>query len=143
MDIQQNTEITNATSMRFASPSVLRRVEKTIWITFALPGIHRYPDAPEEVAYLRELHRHMFHFKVGMTVAHSNREVEFHMLKNWCVGLYKEGTLQLDYKSCEMMAEDLLTKLADEYGNERVLSVEVSEDQECGAIVTWSPANIR
>lgn len=130
----------NTSQTQIASTAtVVRTVRKVIWVTFALPGIHRYPDAPEEVAYLRELHRHMFHFKVGMTVAHSNREVEFHMLKNWCLSLYKDAVLQLDYKSCEMMAEDLLGKLAKEYGDNRTITVEVSEDQECGAIVTWSP----
>ena len=114
-----------------------------IWITFALHGMHRYPDAPEEVAYLRNPHRHLFQFKVSVSVTHDDREVEFHMLQNWCKGLYAQSILELDFKSCEMIARDLLGKLVDKYGNQRAYQVEVSEDGECGAVLKQQPYNVR
>lgn len=107
----------------------------TIWVTFKLPGIHRYPDAPEEVAYLRYPHRHLFGFKVTMQVFHDDRDVEFHMLRNWCVNQYG-ATLSLDHKSCEMIARELLEHLSDKYPG-RSISVQVDEDGECGAVVTY------
>ncbi len=112
---------------------------RDIWITFALHGIHRYPDAPEEVAYLRDPHRHLFKFKVTISVFHDDREVEFHMLQNWCKGLYGSGVLSMDYKSCEMLARELLLKLFEKYGPARSYEVEVSEDGECGAVVKQRP----
>ena len=45
-----------------------RRVKKSIWVTFQKEGIHKYPDAPDEVDFLRYPHRHMFHFKVQIEV---------------------------------------------------------------------------
>lgn len=118
-------------------PNVEQTANTRIWVTFQLPGIHRYPNAPEEVAYLRNEHRHMFHFKVTLTVFHDDREIEFHMMKNWILGLYGEQTLTLNHKSCEMMAAELLGKVVAKFGHtyHRDVEVEVSEDGECGAIV--------
>ena len=47
---------------------VERQVKKNIWVTFQKEGIHKYPDAPDEVDFLRYPHRHMFHFKVQIEV---------------------------------------------------------------------------
>ena len=125
-------------------PIVISRHKKVIWVTFDKVGFHKYPDAPDEVAYLRDRHRHVFKFRVTLEVEHDNRAIEFHMLKNWLVSLYDTGALEVDYKSCEMLAEDLLSKISGKYGTieigpghqiQRRLSVEVSEDGECGAIV--------
>ena len=113
--------------------SVVAR-SSTIWVTFDRHGIHRYPDAPDEVSYLRHPHRHLFKFKVTIPVFHNDREVEFHMLQNWLTGLYEAGDLQLDYKSCEMIASELADKIVAKYS--RDVTVEVSEDGECGAVVT-------
>jgi hypothetical protein len=54
--------------------------KKMIWVTFQRAGIHRYPDAPDDVGYLANNHRHQFKFKVSIEVFHMNRELEFHQL---------------------------------------------------------------
>lgn len=113
-------------------------VTSRIWVTFRLPGIHRYPDAPDEVAYLRNEHRHVFHFRVEVNVYHDDREIEFHMFLNEVRGWYQDSTLQLDHKSCEMLARELLTKLAARWPG-RTFTVDVSEDGECGATLTSTP----
>lgn len=111
----------------------------SIWVKFTRHGIHRYPNAPEEVAYLRDPHRHLFYFKASITVFHNDREIEFHMFQNWLLSLFDTGVLQLDYKSCEMIAKELLTEITTKYDcSNRDVSVEVSEDDECGAVVTMS-----
>jgi hypothetical protein len=95
-------------------------------------GIHRWKDAPDEVAFLREWHRHIFHVKLVQRVTHDDRQVEFILLKRqvedyiqvWFAG-------QFDY-SCEQIAQKLLIAF-------KCDMVEVSEDGENGAWVTKDP----
>jgi len=108
-------------------------VRKKIWVTFDKHGIHCYPNAPEEVKYLRDPHRHLFKFKVGISVYHDEREIEFHMLQNEITSWYDSGVLEFNFRSCESLAGDLLTKLKTAYPDRPYYSVEVSEDGECGA----------
>ena len=105
---------------------------KYIWVTYQKEGIHRYPDAPKGVEFLRNPHRHMFHFKVQIEVFHDDRDIEFILFKRELEGLYTDGTLQLDYRSCEMMADDLADYIKVNYPG-RHLVITVSEDGENGA----------
>lgn len=105
--------------------------QKFIWVTFQKEGIHKYPDAPDGVEFLKYPHRHIFHFRVELEVFHDDRDVEFILLKRELEGLYNKGTLQLDYKSCEMMADDLFEYIEKEYPDRDVI-IEVSEDGENG-----------
>lgn len=106
--------------------------QKFIWVTFQKEGIHRYPDAPAGVEFLRNDHRHIFHFKVELEVFHDDRDVEFILFKRELENLYRTNTLQLDYKSCEMIADDLAFYITRKYEN-RDLVITVSEDGENGA----------
>ena len=112
--------------------ATLRKVKKSIWVTFQKEGIHKYPDAPDEVDFLRYPHRHIFHFKVEIEVDHDDRDIEFFIFKRWLESLYQDNVLELDYKSCEMMADDLAKKIKDKYP-QRKLIIEVSEDGENGS----------
>lgn len=103
---------------------------KYIWITFQRKGFHCYPGAPAEVAYLALEHRHLFKFKVKIEVFDNDREIEFHMFQTFVESLY-DGVLKLDYKSCEMLADELADELGDRYSGRRCI-IEVSEDGECG-----------
>lgn len=107
-------------------------VSKYIWVTFQKEGMHCYPDAPEGVEFLRHPHRHMFHFKVELEVFHDDRDVEFILFKRELQQLYEGGILELDYKSCEMIADDLATYIMAHYP-ERRITITVSEDGENGA----------
>ena len=111
-------------------------MKRHIFVTFQKEGIHKYPMAPEGVEFLRNEHRHMFHFKVRIEVEHADREIEFILFKRWLENLYAEGTLELDFKSCEMMAEELYTHINTRYPN-RAVVIEISEDGENGAVVEW------
>lgn len=112
------------------------KAQKLIWVTFQKEGIHKYPDAPEGVEFLKYPHRHMFKFRVAIQVFHDDRELEFILFKRELEALYADETLQLDYKSCEMMAEDLAKYIISQYPN-RHLVIEVSEDGENGCQVTY------
>jgi len=114
-----------------------------IWVTFRKEGIHRYPAAltdPKlatgdeyDVSFLGHPHRHMFHFKVYLEVFHDDRDVEFIQFKRWLENLYNKGTLELDHKSCEMMADDLHGQISSKY-TDRKIWIEVSEDGENGCL---------
>lgn len=109
-----------------------------IYVTFQKEGIHAYPAAPAGVEFLRHPHRHMFHFKVMISVTQLDREIEFILFKRELENLFSDGILQLDNQSCEMIAESLIAYINETYPG-RQGSVEVSEDLENGAILHWSP----
>jgi hypothetical protein len=112
-----------------------------IWVTFAKEGIHKYPAALEDpklatgdeydVSFLGYPHRHIFKFRVSIEVFHDDRDIEFIQFKRWMEKLYSDKTLQLDYKSCEMIADDLYEQISTRYPG-RDVEIEVSEDGENG-----------
>jgi hypothetical protein len=114
-----------------------------IWVTFRKEGVHRYPAAltdPKlatgdeyDVSFLGHPHRHIFHFKVYLEVFHDDRDVEFIQFKRWLENLYNNKTLVLDYKSCEMIADDLHKQISAKY-TDRKIWIEISEDNENGCI---------
>lgn len=111
--------------------------QKFIFVTFQKEGIHCYPDAPEGVEFLRNDHRHIFHFRVDIEVWHNDRDIEFILFKRELEALYDGfATLELDYKSCEMMGNDLAAYIQETYPG-RDLKVEVSEDGENGAVLYY------
>ena len=113
----------------------IKRILRMISVTFQKEGIHKFPGAVDlpGVEFLANEHRHIFHFKVTMEVFHDDREVEFILFKRELEGLYTDSTLELDYKSCEMMADDLSEYIVDKYPG-RNLVIEVSEDGENGVV---------
>jgi hypothetical protein len=121
--------------------------ERKIWITFKKEGIHKYPAALEDpllatgdqydVSFLGYPHRHIFHFRVWIDVFHNDRDIEFIQFKRWLENLYATGTVQLDYKSCEMIADDLYLQIATRYPG-RSVWIEVAEDGENGCLIKYN-----
>lgn len=133
---------------------------RMVYCTFSVIGYHQFDDAPEEVKYLRDNHRHEFRFKVSIEIKDANREIEFHTLIRFCVlRLYSTipyakysiecNELQFGGMSCEMIAAVLMGQLLqnrnysnmpgptkDTFGKPRQIIIEVSEDGECGGVVT-------
>jgi hypothetical protein len=122
------------------------RPNKMIWVTFRKEGMHKYPAAltdpalatgdKYDVSFLGYPHRHIFHFKVWIGVTHDDRDIEFIQFKRWLEDLYSEGTLQLDFKSCEMMSGDLYDIISKKYPGREVW-IEVSEDGENGSLIKY------
>ena len=125
----------------------IQKQDTNIWVTFTKEGIHKYPAAltdPKlatgdeyDVSFLGYPHRHIFHFKVEIEVFHDDRDIEFIQFKRWLENLYSTGTLELDYKSCEMICDDLAGQINNKYPN-RKLNITVSEDNENGATCTYA-----
>ena len=114
---------------------------RSIWVTFSKEGVHMYPGADtdpklatgdwDDVSFLGFPHRHIFHFKVWIEVFHDDRDIEFIQFKRWLERLYNEDVVQLDYKSCEMIADDLAVTIQDKYPD-RYIKISVAEDNENG-----------
>jgi frataxin-like iron-binding protein CyaY len=123
-----------------------QRPNKMIWVTFRKEGIHKYPAAATDpaiatgdeydVSFLANEHRHIFHFRVWIGVTHNDRDIEFIQFKRWLEKLYSDAILQLDYKSCEMMSDDLHDVISKKYPG-REIWIEVSEDGENGSFIKY------
>ncbi len=121
-------------------------MKKMIWVTFQKEGIHKYPAAltdpnlatgdEYDVSFLGYPHRHIFHFKVAIEVFHDDRDIEFIQFKRWLENLYKDAILALDYKSCEMIAEDLYSQINARHPG-RAVWIDVSEDGENGCHIQF------
>jgi len=134
--------------LRDQANRIMATATRQIWVTFRREGIHRYPAAATDlslatgdqydVSFLANPHRHIFHFRVSIDVYHNDRDIEFIQFKRWLESLYSsnEGVLSLDYKSCEMMADELYIRIASRY-SDRSVTIEVSEDGENGCIIEY------
>ena len=126
----------------------MSQADRKIWVTFRCEGIHKYPAAATDpslatgdqydVSFLAHPHRHIFHFRVWLDVFHNDRDVEFIQFKRWLERLYgsDQAVLSLDYKSCEMIADDLYIQIADRYPG-RAVWIEVAEDGENGCLIKY------
>ena len=126
---------------------IKHHAKRMIFVTFQKEGIHKYPAAASDfnlatgdeydVSFLGTPHRHIFHFNVAIEVFHNDRDIEFIQFKRWLENLYKGGTLELNYKSCEMISDDLYEVIATRYPD-RNIEITVSEDNENGATIYYN-----
>jgi hypothetical protein len=127
---------------------IIDAAERKIWVTFRREGIHCYPAAATDpklntageydVSFLASPHRHIFHFRVWIDVFHNDRDIEFIQFKRWLESLYSGSNtvLALDWKSCEMIADDLYIQIAGRYPG-RAVWIEVAEDGENGCLIKY------
>jgi hypothetical protein len=118
------------------------KAKRWIYVNFQKAGFHRYIAAETDaaladVSYLANRHRHLFKFNVQIEIFHNNRELEFHQALNYCESLFATQTIDIDYKSVEMLADDLYVQLAMQYPN-RDMKINVSEDGECGCVIEYN-----
>ena len=131
---------------------IMDNADRKIWVTFRREGIHCYPAAATDpalatgdeydVSFLATPHRHVFHFRVWIDVFHNDRDIEFIQFKRWLKGLYTSNNdnngavLELNFKSCEMIADDLYVQITARYPD-RAVWIEVSEDGENGCSIKY------
>lgn len=104
-------------------------------------GFHRWPDAPSNLDYLRNRHRHIFQIRIEFEVFHRDREIEINLrqnkVKRYLLDKYAtadfyqgaEGACEFGAMSCEQIAEELLDAfdaascqvLEDGYGGARIV----------------------
>ena len=119
-----------------------------VYTQFQKEGYHCFPEAASDskyatgdsmdVSHLGTRHFHYFYFKVWVSVEHSNRHIEFIQMRRWLESLYNTGALEMNSKSCEMLAEDLYEEISKKYPGHEV-RIDVSEDNINGAFVEFKP----
>jgi len=130
-----------------------------IIVQFQAEYFHRWPNAPQEHAYLGTRHRHMLHIKASLEVFHDDREIEIIALKRNVEKAFVSMTLgelsqvpgrathystacnlvEHNEASCESIAFALGQYLLQNFGWHRICTIEVLEDGENGAIWTYQP----
>lgn len=109
-----------------------------IIIQFQIEAIHCWPEAKEhfpQVAYLSDLHRHIFFISCEKEVSHADRDIEIILfkrkVKEFLLSRYFDDLLQccnFGRRSCE----DLSLELYKEF---ELDSCKVLEDNENGSVV--------
>lgn len=116
--------------------------ETRVIVLARVVGFHCWRGAPEVVGHLAARHRHTFTLRVEWAVAHDDRDVEFQLAQRDVLRAveYRWGCGQLGVEfggsSCETIAKDLATQLV-KMRYAHPAAVEVWEDDECGARVTF------
>lgn len=111
-----------------------RRPQVRVWVKRSSSGFHSWPDATVRRGYLAAQHRHQFVTTVWLTVEHGDREVEFHDLLEAVERVMFDGR-DFGSRSCEAIASIVMDEVINVWPG-RDCVVEVSEDGECGALVS-------
>ena len=135
LTFKSNSVIGVTPSLYMTTTSIIARLQ--------IEGIHRWQNCPiEEVSYLRDYHRHVFHIIGKAYVKHSDRDIEFiqltHEIRRYLLSKYytqKYSCCFFDNNSCEMLAHELSHQFD-------LYECEVNEDGESGAIVQRGPVKV-
>lgn len=117
----------------------------SIVVRTTFEGLHHYPGAPDEVAYLRQTHRHIFQVTVELEVFSDDRELEFIMVQHMVNEFLRakvdpnDGVWHMGRLSCEQVAVQIGEYLRKEVSgpHDRYCKVSVFEDGENGAVVDF------
>lgn len=111
-------------------------IKTFINVNWQFEGLHSYPNAPEDVSFLRNRHRHLFKCSVKIQVFHNERELEYFQVQS----ILKAHFFDRSYNdhSCEQIAISILDFLKVIF-YQREIIIEVSEDGENSSIVEYKP----
>lgn len=121
-------------------------IQKFVIVKTQFEALHQWKTIPtgHPSAYLKNIHRHMFHIEMRFLVNDSDRQIEFFDMRQkvnkFLVSYYDlrdlpSGLPMLTNTSCEMIGETLL-EFFKQCG---CRWVQVLEDGEMGAIVEVTP----
>jgi len=110
-------------------------------------GIHKWPEAPAPVAFLRHPHRHVFRVTLTLPVSHEHRELEFFMVKAELDTMLQQVSEPYHFtnptlrdfgtSSCETIAKAVLGWVKTKFSPAGPIEVDVQEDDESSASATW------
>jgi hypothetical protein len=101
-------------------------LKRSVIVTLQVEGFHHWPDAPDDVAFLRYPHRHTFHIEACKAVEHNNRDIEIILMKR----SIQRYLLSYNGDFGQLSCEDIAERLINEFG---LLYCRVLEDGENGA----------
>ena len=111
-------------------------MKKYVVVKTQFEGLHQWENCPYlSVAFLKEIHRHIFYVTVYFKVEGSDRELEFFLMKKEIEKVISSRLAppNLGSLSCEMMAEKIIVGMREE--GFQVYKCLVFEDNENGAEV--------
>jgi hypothetical protein len=111
--------------------------DRRITVSTASIGFHRWPEAKDTRAYLSDRHRHLFHYRVTAPVNHDDRDIEFHDLLDVVNDSPPLTRREHGRSSCEHLAGEVAAAVFDAYPTTPWVAVEVTEDDEVGATLTF------
>lgn len=134
-EIDGNEWIIFPREVKQVSPKIFKN---EVVVRLSIEWLHCWPTCEiEEVYYLRNPHRHMFHIEAIKSVTHNDREVEIIMLKrgieNFLTLKYRNTEFKLcvfEAMSCEDIAQEILLEFD-------LSSCQVLEDNE-----NWGRASL-
>lgn len=103
--------------------------KRFIGITHEFEGWHQWEDAPQNVSFLRNRHRHIFKIKIEIEVFSEKRDLEFFNFKWFVQSIVKEKLNRHMLGSCEQQSDELAKHIQEKYPN-RDLIIYVKEDGE-------------
>lgn len=107
----------------------------TIVIKTQFEGKHQYVNAPSQVQFLRNIHRHLFYVTVELDVYNDDRELEFICVKDALNKFLSSDPFTI-VASCEQMADAICKFLIEKYGNRNIKCC-VYEDNENGGCIYY------
>ena len=110
-------------------------MKNSILVKTNFEGLHQYVNAPNEVAFLRDLHRHIFYVEAEIEVFDDDRELEFVIVKR-AINKFLYSKPFSSTASCEQMARQIAKYLVEQFGS-RNICVTVLEDNENGGRVYY------
>ena len=111
--------------------------DRRITVSTAGIGFHAWPEARDVREYLSARHRHLFHYRVTVPVNHDDRDIEFHDLLDVVNDSSPLTRREHGRSSCEHLAGEVAAAVFDAYPSTPWVIVEVTEDDEVGATLTF------
>lgn len=111
-------------------------MERYVVCHLAVEGFHRWENAPKELDYLAQRHRHIFEIRAQFRVFNNDRQIELitkqNEIKRYLLDNYgnKDGACEFGGMACEHIAEEIMRKFGAHV-------VEVLEDGYGGAYLVW------
>lgn len=119
------------------------KMKSFIFVKTQKEGFHFWKDAPAQISFLRNVHRHIFFIETYISIKHNNREIEFFMFKKEVESMitniwykYNLDNIGCSGVSCEMISNELRTKIIELYPK-REVRIYVSEDNENGSYIEY------
>jgi len=107
-----------------------------IWaiIKTSFEGYHQWVEAPNDVAFLRNIHRHLFYVELWIEQKHTQRDIEYITAKKELNNVCQHERDLSTNQSCEDIATEIKNYYQKKYPD-RKIKVYIFEDNENGTLV--------
>jgi len=97
-------------------------------------GFHQWLEAPDDVAFLRNMHRHLFYVELWIEQKHTQRDIEYITEKRNLDNVCQHERNLSSNQSCEDIANEIKNYYQEKYPD-RKIKVFIFEDNENGCLI--------